>query len=621
MIHKMHALYENIPTEYLEIFENEYGLEVGSKPNLKVISLDFEISDEKLELLGTTLVDYDSKMNLSDFFYRGASAMSVSPFLTLYVSEEGLKTDGEYSASSKDYKKFIRIIRDNTKQNQDLECLYGFFSDHSHEIFEVLDQYLNGTKKNPFIFTISINGEYIGRSKYFTRIREKAAEDYFKDFYTLGNKHIVGRDMLCSMCNTTQNELWGYVSIYNFYASKTDLAPLAGGFDREQAHKNYPVCPQCATKLKKMRPVVNKYFNFKFCGFNYLLIPSVIQSDPLAISMEAIVEIMVAQHDANPDALLHLEPRLGEFSLGKRRKIIDQYSKEVFDYLAEADNEASFTMLFYAINNAEFKILVTIEDIFPCQFKSIFEAKDRAERYDVFHELPGRQSGEIYDLEFRFDTIKEFFPINDRIEGDFSKAFLELTRSIFMQKRISYGFLLHRITEVVRRRFANDQNYQLTTLKAFLLLKFLTHLDILQSNKPHTCKEVVMTGKFADFFKEHQDFFESSAKQYVFMTGVLTQYLINIQLQDKGSAPFRKRLNSLKMDKKLVHRVFTEAKEKLIQYDKNYYQELEQNIAELMIMGGIDELSNDEISFIFALGMTLNKKFKDTKKQEIENNQ
>ena len=125
-----------------------------------------------------------------------------------------------------------------------------------------------------------------------------------------------------------------------------------------------------------------------------------------------------------------------------------------------------------------------------------------------------------------------------------------------------------------------------------------------------------MTGKYADFFEEHRDFFDSTAKQYVFMTGVLTQYLINIQMYDKDSAPFRKRLNSLKLDKDLVHRIFTEAREKLIQYDKNYYQELEQDIADLMIKGGIENHSNDEISFIFTLGMTLNQKFKEQKTQE-----
>ena len=130
-----------------------------------------------------------------------------------------------------------------------------------------------------------------------------------------------------------------------------------------------------------------------------------------------------------------------------------------------------------------------------------------------------------------------------------------------------------------------------------------------------------MTDKYAEFFEEHRDFFVSSAKQYVFLTGVLAQYLINIQMHDKGAAPFRKRLNSMKLDGNLIHRIFTEAREKLIQYDKNYYQDLEQRIADLMVKGGIEKLSNDEISFLFTLGMTMNKKFKESKTQEPDPNE
>lgn len=130
-----------------------------------------------------------------------------------------------------------------------------------------------------------------------------------------------------------------------------------------------------------------------------------------------------------------------------------------------------------------------------------------------------------------------------------------------------------------------------------------------------------MTGKFADFFQEHQDFIDSGAKQCVFMTGVLTQLLINIQLSDKGSAPFRKRLNNMKLNQNLVYRIFTEAKEKLEQYGKNYYRELEADIAELMVKGGMEKLSNDEISFLFTLGMTLYKKFKEPKAMDQENEQ
>lgn len=97
--------------------------------------------------------------------------------------------------------------------------------------------------------------------------------------------------------------------------------------------------------------------------------------------------------------------------------------------------------------------------------------------------------------------------------------------------------------------------------------------------------------------------------------------LINIQLSDKSAAPFRKRLNNMKLNQNLVYRIFTEAKEKLEQYGKNYYRELEVDIAELMVKGGMEKLSNDEISFLFTLGMTLHKKFKEPKTMDQENEQ
>ena len=623
MIHKMHSLFEHIPQDIISAYENEYDLAVGPKADLKVITLDFQREGSEYILVDSIMSDYDSAKNVTDYFYRDAPSNTVSPFLSLYISEESLGKikEEDYSVDSKVYKKFIRILNRNVELNAELEGLRDFFAEQPEAIFAELDKYLYQTKKAPYIFTISIDGKHIGRSPLFKKVRENAAEEYYKDFYTLKDKKITGKNMVCSMCMAVQEELWGYVSIYNFYTSKTDFAPIAGGLNKELAHRNYPVCPDCAAKLKKLRPVVDKYFKFKFCGFDYLLIPQVIEQNQDSKLMDKVIDIMVAQYDSDPGALLNLDARLGEFSLGKRKKMIDGYSKEIFDYLAETNNAASYTMLFYAINNAEFKILLTIEDVFPSQFRELYDAKQKAEAHDVFQNLPGKEKGELYDLEFRFDTLKEFLPINDRIEGDFSKAFLETTRSIFTQKQLSFSYLLQRIMAKIRRRFSNDQNYELTTRKAFLLLKFMSYLGILNTTTNNANKEVAMTGKFADFFQEHQDFIDSGAKQCVFMTGVLTQLLINIQLSDKGSAPFRKRLNNMKLNQNLVYRIFTEAKEKLEQYGKNYYRELEADIAELMVKGGMEKLSNDEISFLFTLGMTLYKKFKEPKAMDQENEQ
>jgi CRISPR-associated protein Csh1 len=640
----MYGLYKHIPPEILAVHDNEYGLDPAPKPNVKVISLDFTYGGTEFSLIGSSLSDYDSARNLSEYFYRKASANTVSPFFSLYVSEEGLRKGDTYSVTSKDYRKFIRILNDNVKLSAELSGLLELFTNQPDSIFEELDKHLGGTKKTLYILTIRIDGAYIGNSPLFKLIRENASKEYYKDFYTLGNKKISGSNMVCSMCLKPKDEVWGYVSVYNFYTSKTEHASIAGGLEKELAHRNYPVCPDCAAMLNKLRPVIDKYFSFKFCGFDYFLMPEVIIDDTADDVMQLIMDIMVAQYDSQPGVLLDKKPRLGGFSLGKRRKIIDGYSKEVFDYLAETENTASYTMLFYAASNSEFKVLLTVEDVFPSQFSALYTAKDKAEAHAVFKNLPGSKKGELYDMEFRFDTLMEFLPVKDK-DGDFSKSFLEYTRAIFLQKRVSYSFLMQMIMRVIRKKmftkdkdyettgesepatvsvrkkmFTKDKDYELSALKAFLILKFMLYLGIIGNNKKELhIKEAAMTGKFADFFEEHKDFFDTSAKQCVFMTGVLTQFLINIQHTEKNSAPFRKRLNSMKLNKDLVYRIFTEAKEKLEQYSKNYYLKLEQSIAELMIKGGMEKLTNDEISFLFTLGMTLSKNFKQetTTEQEV----
>ena len=100
--------------------------------------------------------------------------------------------------------------------------------------------------------------------------------------------------------------------------------------------------------MKQLKPVVDQYFAFRFCGFDYLLIPEYIAGSSEEETMDLIVDIMVSQFAAEPGELL--DTRLGSFTLGKRKKIVDSNSKEVFDYLAETKNTAAYTMLFYSKN-------------------------------------------------------------------------------------------------------------------------------------------------------------------------------------------------------------------------------------------------------------------------------
>ncbi len=83
MIQKMMALYEHIPREYFESNENEYGLEVKSILDLKVITMCFRTEGKNFFMEDAISSDYDSEKNLTHFFYRKASSNTVSPFLPL----------------------------------------------------------------------------------------------------------------------------------------------------------------------------------------------------------------------------------------------------------------------------------------------------------------------------------------------------------------------------------------------------------------------------------------------------------------------------------------------------------------------------------------------------------
>ena len=612
----MLGLFDHIPTELLDSYQNEYGLEIKPISGCKVIVLNFIMDKADVILKGSNLEEYDSARNLTDYFFNRPSANAVSKFPCLFVSENGLKNNGAYSLESKDYAKMLRILSHNASIDPLLMPLYDFFMSDSKSIFIEIERFFPADSKTKHILTFTIDGMHIGRSPEYMLVRTEAAANFFEDYYTLSKRKITGRDQVCSMCYRISSEVWGYVSVYNFYTSKTEFAPIAGGFHKDKAHLNYPVCPQCAAKLKKLKPIIDQYFNFKFCGFTYILIPEVVTTAQDTEAIDTIIDIMVSQFEGDAGKSLQIKTRIGSLTLGERKKLLETETKEIFDILAEMSNNAAYTMLFYSINNAEFKILITVENIFPSQFQAVFNAKDLAERHSIFKQLPGLIKGGISDLEFRFEIYKEFIPLNDRIYGDFSKSFLEIVRCVFLQKPVSYRFILRRILSIIQRKFANELYYEMSVRKAFLILKFMSYLGIISTNQSEISLEVHMNSKFAEFFEEHKDFFDTSAKQSVFMLGVLCQRLLNIQFSDKGSSPFRKRLNSLKLNKDIVRRIYTEVIEKLEQYGKNYYTELEHDIANLMVKGGLEKLSNDEISYFFVLGMTLHKVFKSEIKEE-----
>jgi CRISPR-associated protein Csh1 len=93
--------------------------------------------------------------------------------------------------------------------------------------------------------------------------------------------------------------------------------------------------------------------------------------------------------------------------------------------------------------------------------------------------------------------------------------------------------------------------------------------------------------------------------------------LLNIQFTDKKATPFRDKLHGLRMNEALIKRLLPEIQNKLEEYKKNYYRDLEEIITRYFVLSGVNWIeSNDDLSFYFVLGMNSYKLFNDADEED-----
>jgi CRISPR-associated protein Csh1 len=115
-----------------------------------------------------------------------------------------------------------------------------------------------------------------------------------------------------------------------------------------------------------------------------------------------------------------------------------------------------------------------------------------------------------------------------------------------------------------------------------------------------------------NFFEEYNEAFDTASKRAVFLEGILTKFLMDVQYANRKSTPFRTKLYGLKLDALRIKRLFPEILEKLRDY-KAGYPWLEEDVAKYFVEADNEgwELSKDEISYYFALGLSLGGLFKE----------
>lgn len=494
------------------------------------------------------------------------------------------------------YKKFFETFLKNNEsilQKDDIEfiqALKNTIEQNSQIIYNKIEELIS-KNKGPGIITLSFikndNQYYVGDLEIFTK-PFLSDELSYKSYYYKYNIESKATNKYCYICHKKADEVWGFVNTYNFYTVDKESF-VTGGFDQSKAWKNYPLCKDCAKILDMAKKNIKENFAYKFCGLNYYIIPEIVYEDSALLNK-----------------ILFRIKSYKEFTLqGDKAITIESSEDKILSYLSQESNLVNFNFLFYKEKNNAFNILLYIQDIPPTYLGSLIKAKkkvdeDDGKQYKIFH-----IKNDKIDFNFSFKSIRDFFPNNSR-DGNFDKTFLSILNSIFTKKSISAEIFFNRFMEKIRKTFY-EEDIWLTpeVLKSYKILIYLEEIGILDRRKNNMVKDDSVYG---DFFNENS-VFDDYTKKALFLEGILAQKLINIQFKNRNATPFRARLNGLKIDGKIAQRLLPEIINKLEEYDKNYYKELEGILAQYLLKSDFSKYSIDEMSYYFTLGMTLENQF------------
>ncbi len=527
----------------------------------KVLAVLLNLENQSYE--GVEIEDFDPE-KIGKYLYkeRASKGNSPAPFCPL---TEAAKT---YSKIEVWFKNCVKLHKGLSSSDLSFVNKAAILAvSKKDEIVESIKDKMEDLRKVRAFLTVKLNRKYLGEYEVLRDCFTKSEELRRKKSSSLG---------LCSICSQLSQEVSGTANVFKFYTiDKPGF--ISGGFRKDLAWKNYPVCSDCFRAIENGRKFIENNLNYRFYGLSYLLIP----------------RLLFGSKDLLKDILHLLSDSVKRISLKERiKKRITNDENEILEYLSEQKDFLTLNFLFLQKQQSAERILLLIEDVLPSRIRKIFEAKDHVEA--------------LFGEEFNLGKIRTFFFKSDenKRESDLDKYFLEIVACLFRGRKINFSFLAKFYMAVLRREFINERYFSFRTKDALMVSLFLEYLGLINFMEETAMEESL----WDSFFKKYGKSFTHPAKRGIFLLGALTQLLLNKQYQDRQAKPFMKKLKSLKMDERDIKGLLPEVQSKLEEYDSfdKGKRLIASEISENFLMAGDGwKMTVDEINYYFACGMNL----------------
>jgi CRISPR-associated protein Csh1 len=460
--------------------------------------------------------------------------------------------------------------------------------------------------KNTYL-SLKIESKYIGEYQEFISLI-MSDKEIIKSISSKYGKESIIEEGFCSICLTERQGLYGFSIPFSFFT--VDSPGFAYDFDQTNAVKQYPICLECAKKIRGSgRNFLENELSLRLCNTDYFIIPELLEgAETKQNKLQKVVD-KIKEGRAKLNNLYTSE---------KNFKTINRAESYILKELASENDYIHFNLFFYKRDQSKFNILTSIEEVLPSSLRKLYEAIKAIDNLFKENNIYIHIKKEDVEIKFNFLILSNLLE-NQEIQYNkrSKKEFMEVLNKFLTLRPLSYSYLLHKINEKLKKNVGDYiqgsfYKYRELLFESFLFLNILLKLKLIELGENQTPMTKLDTPNLDLLCAEFPEFFDCPVRKAVFGLGLLTENLANIQRKDRGTKAIYKKLRNFNVDLKyLGEKILPELKNKFHAYKKDYksINILFEEISQCFLASDYKSLTSGETSYIFVLGINLSVTF------------
>jgi CRISPR-associated protein Csh1 len=390
----------------------------------------------------------------------------------------------------------------------------------------------------------------------------------------------------CAVCGQIGIKVYGNYAVLACY-NLNNPGSIAGGFQAHRAHRNFPVCGDCALSIAETFTFAETNLSSSMAGQSYLILP----------------------YSNNPEVREELRARLGQhpdrYQLGKARDLVaDELA--LTDEFSGYGDQLALALIFFKQQNAAWRVQGEVQQLLPSRLRALHDAgRAIARAADLtVEDKKDRKPVQITAL-----TFKNFSSASEAASADTLRNWLA---ALFAGQTVDHRHFLHcLVAKLLDTGKRKPDLLHWMTRQAWGLYRYarLTQLIIPDPVTEHPAmSEVVPNSAYGRYVQEHGDFFRRPELIVAFLTGCYASQVASVQRQERGADPFTKKFVGRLLGRQHLQRLYREGHGKLAQYGKLGYviTGLDPDLANAWVACGDDwAIGDEEATFAFTIGYSL----------------